>query len=80
MKRKKPGIIWVIFAYLVPLGVILFIGAVSCVVFLSKPNVGDPCALPGQTTIRPQDGKPLKCVKDSRNGKVYWLPADTKGR
>jgi hypothetical protein len=79
VKRKKPGIIWVVLAYLVPIAVIIVIGAVSCVVFFSKPTVGDPCALPGQYTTRPQDGQRLKCVKDSRNGRVYWLPADSKG-
>lgn len=68
------------FAYLIPILVILAVGGVSCVAFMSKPHTGAPCALPGQTTVRVQDGQKLKCVKDSQNGKVYWLPADSKGR
>lgn len=79
MRRKKPGIIWVFFAYLIPIAIIVVVGAVSCAVFFSKPDFGDPCALPGQYTTRAQDGQRLKCVKDSRSGKVYWLPVDSKG-
>lgn len=67
-----------ILAYLIPIFVLVVIGAVSCAVFVKKPDFGDPCALPGQYTTRTQDGQRLKCVKDSRNGKVYWLPVDSK--
>jgi len=78
MRKRKPSAVWVVFAYLIPLLVVLALGVLTLVLVTEEPARGTGCKMLGETIVRKQDGSKLQCIKNVQTGKLFWKEIETR--
>lgn len=72
MRRKKPSVLWVVLAYLIPLLLLVALGTLAVVVLTDQPSPGTRCPVLGIQYMRKQDGIRLQCAKNTQTGHLFW--------
>jgi hypothetical protein len=72
VRRRKPSVIWVVLAYLIPLLMLLALGVLGAVLLTDEPSPGTRCKMLGETVVRKQDGITLQCIKNINTGTLFW--------